>query len=67
MPFILKPSITWKEKNIELHNLMNRAHTAHDIGANEIQYNTSGFKIKLKICGVQFILWVEIYPAHTKK
>lgn len=44
---------------------MSEIHTAQHLQANEIQYNMSGFKIKLKICGIQFTPCVEIY--HTIK
>lgn len=45
---------------------MGQTHTVHYSEANEIQYNMSGFKIKLKIGGIQFIPCGEIYNTYQK-
>lgn len=55
-----------KKKTPEFHNLMGQTHTIHYLEANEIQYNMSGFKIKLKICGIQFIPCGKMYNTYQK-
>ena len=45
---------------------MTETHTAQQLEANEFHYNMSGFKIKLKLCGIQFIPCVEIYHTYQK-
>lgn len=55
-----------EKKNPEFHNLMSQTHTAHYLEANEILYDMSGFKIKLKICGSQLIPCRETYNIYQK-
>lgn len=45
---------------------MTETYTAQHLEANEFHHNMSGFKIKLKICGIQFIPCVEIYHTYQK-
>lgn len=46
---------------------MTETYTAQHLEANEFHHNMSGFKVKLKICGIQFIPCVEIYHTYQKK